>query len=83
MSDLAPDGQIIQFGQPPNRIDLINDIEGVDFEESWPGRVEALLVSEDEETPIHFIGLRALVENKRAAGRPKDLDDLDYLTRRL
>lgn len=26
---------------------------------------------------------KALVENKRAAGRPKDLDDLDYLIRGL
>jgi hypothetical protein len=33
------------------------------------------------EIPIPYIGLNALVKNKRAAGRPKDLDDLSYLTR--
>lgn len=82
-SDLAPDGQIVQFGQPPNRIDLINEIEGVDFEEAWTGRVEAVLVTGDAEVPVWFIGLEALVRNKRATGRPKDLDDLRYLTPKL
>lgn len=29
--DLSPAGTVVQFGVPPNRIDLINEIEGVDF----------------------------------------------------
>lgn len=57
----APDGMVVQFGQPPNRIDLVNSIDGVSFDEAWAGRVHAL------------------VKNKRASGRPKDLDDLNYL----
>ncbi len=81
--ELAPTGIIVQFGQPPNRIDLINDIEGVDFAEAWDGRVEAVLEAGDREIPVPFIGVEALVKNKRAVGRPKDLDDLSYLTRRL
>lgn len=50
------------------------------FEEAWAGRVEAVLVGEHGETPLPFIGLEALVRNKRTGGRPKDLDDLSYLT---
>lgn len=78
--ELGPAGTIIQFGLPPNRIDLINEIEGVDFEEAWEGRVAAVMVGDSVETPLPYIGVDALVKNKRAAGRPKDLDDLDYLT---
>ena len=77
----APAGVVVQFGQPPNRIDLINAIDGVSFEEAWPGRVDAVIVSNDGDVPVSFIGLDALVKNKRATGRPKDLDDLSYLTR--
>lgn len=79
--ELTRDGLIIQFGLPPNRIDLMNDIEGVTFEEAWPGRVVAVMIDGERETPIPYIGVEALAENKRAAGRPKDLDDLDFLSR--
>jgi hypothetical protein len=34
-ADLSPHGTIVQFGQPPNRIDLINAIEGVRFDEAF------------------------------------------------
>lgn len=81
-AELGPEGTIVQFGVPPNRIDLINEIEGVDFDEAWEDRVEAVMVGEAEETPVPYIGLEPLVKNKRAAGRPKDLDDLAYLTSR-
>jgi hypothetical protein len=80
-ADLSPDGTIVQFGQPPNRIDLINAIGGVGFDEAWDGRVEAILSLDEREVRVPFIGLDALVKNKRAVGRPKDLDDLSYLTR--
>ena len=48
---------------------------------AWPGRVDAVVVRDDGEVPVSFIGLDALVKNKRASGRPKDLDDLSYLIR--
>lgn len=80
-AELTEKGIVVQFGQPPNRIDLVNAIDGVSFEEAWPGRVEAVLETEEGEVPVPYIGLEDLVRNKRASGRPKDLDDLDYLTR--
>ena len=80
-ADLAPEGLVIQFGHPPNRIDLVNDIDGVSFDEAWAGRVDAVVPTESGEVLLTFIGLEALVKNKRASRRPKDLDDLAYLTR--
>ena len=77
--ELMDAGIVVQFGVPPNRIDLITSIDGVEFADAWPGRVEAVLVSPDGEVRIPFIGLDALIQNKQASGRAKDLDDLSYL----
>jgi hypothetical protein len=40
-ADLLQEGQIIQFGMPPNRIDSINRIDGVEFDDAWPTRTVA------------------------------------------
>lgn len=71
---LEPD-QIIQLGFPPNRIDLLTDIEGVDFAPAYAGIVEANV----EGVPVYFIGLEDLKRNKRAVGRHQDLADLERL----
>jgi hypothetical protein len=42
-AELAAPGVIIQFGVPPNRIDLINEVDGVSFGAAWRSRVEAIL----------------------------------------
>jgi len=64
---------------PPNRIDIMTSVSGVAFDEAWDGRVEAVMVDADQRTPIPYLGVEALIKNKRASGRPKDLDDLEYL----
>jgi hypothetical protein len=80
-AELTDPGVIIQFGVPPNRIDLINDVDGVSFGAAWESRVEAILVMATTETPIHYMSLDDLIRNKQIVGRPKDLDDLTYLRR--
>jgi hypothetical protein len=80
--ELGPEGTIVQFGVPPNRIDLINTIEGVDFTTAWSGRVQAVLVAGENDIPVSYIGLDELITNKRATGRPRDLDDLSFLTKK-
>ena len=79
--ELVVDGLILQFGRPPNRIDLLNRIDGVAFEEAWSARREVSLASEGDAVPLYYIGLESLIANKQAAGRPKDLEDLAYLRR--
>ena len=78
-SQLEDSGVVFQFGLPPNRIDLLNDIDGIDFEEAWPRRTEVKLKLGERWISYAYIGLDDLVENKRASGRAKDLDDLPYL----
>ena len=70
--------KVVQLGRPPNRIDLITGIDGIDFEEAWQSRVPANLAG----VPVSFLGRDALVRNKRAAARPKDLLDLEKLKSR-
>lgn len=67
--------KVIQLGRPPNRIDILTSISGVSFEDAWPGRVEAHL----DGVRVWFIGRTALIANKRAAGRQKDLADIEEL----
>lgn len=82
-SELTREGQIIQFGVPPNRIDLINRVDGVEFSEAWPARTTAEIEAGGEGVPVLYMGLEQLVQNKRAAARPKDVDDLRFLERVL
>ena len=79
--ELTSPGVIIQFGVPPNRIDLINEVDGISFEAAWQSRVEARLKTPGGETPVYYLALDDLVRNKQVAGRPKDMDDLAYLRR--
>jgi hypothetical protein len=72
-------GLILQFGVPPNRIDLINQISGVTFREAWKNRIKTSMESAGREVPIYLIGLEELIKNKKAIGRPKDVEDLKYL----
>ena len=77
LDDLQSDDLIFQFGREPNRIDIITDVEGVDFEEAWPRRASASYGAET----AWFISKQDLVVNKRAVGRGKDLLDLKALER--
>jgi predicted nucleotidyltransferase len=78
-SELSTPDLVLQYGVPPNRIDLLSRITAVSFEAAWAGRVETTLIEGDVETPLAFIGLAELVRNKTAAGRHKDLDDVEHL----
>jgi len=77
--EVMESGTILQFGVPPNRIDLVNHIDGVTFEEAWTGRKTTSVEISGESIPVHFIGLGQLITNKEAIQRPKDLEDLKYL----
>lgn len=68
-------GIIIRIGMPPVRLELINTISGLSFEEVWERRVEDVYGN----TPTSYISLADLLANKKASGRPKDLADADEL----
>lgn len=79
-SELMEPTVVVQFGRPPHRIDLLSTIDGVRFDEAWTHRVEEHLeLADDRRVPLSVIGLPELLRNKRAAGRHKDLDDIEHL----
>ena len=77
--ELFEDGVIVQFGLPPNRIDLINNIEAVSFEEAWENKLTETVNINSNLIPIFYIGLEELIINKQSIGRNKDQEDLKFL----
>lgn len=73
--DFSVPGLVYQLGLPPRRIDLLTELSGLEFDEAWPSRV----VVQVDGAPVPFIGREALLKNKRASGRPKDLADAAVL----
>ncbi len=69
-------GDIVRMGLPPMRIEILNDIDGVDFEESY-SRCEQVKI---DGVSVKLISLDDLRQNKLASGRHKDLDDLEHLS---
>ena len=67
--------QVLELGMPPFRIDLINQIDGVLFEEAWPNRKTSRYGNQS----IHVIGKEDLIRNKSATGREQDLLDVKNL----
>jgi hypothetical protein len=66
---------IVRMGVPPIRIEVATTLSGVDFESCYANRVE----EEIDGVPVSIMSLSDLKANKKAAGRHKDLDDLEHL----
>ena len=73
--DFADPNQVIQLGYPPNRIDLLTSVSGIDFDECYPQRCPI----EVDDVMVDFIDLENLKKNKRSSGRMQDLADLENL----
>jgi hypothetical protein len=74
-ADFVNPEHVVQLGVQPVRVDLVTAIDGVRWEEAWQGK----LTGEYGSVPTHYLGRREFVANKRAAGRLKDLADLERL----
>ena len=74
-TDFLMPNQVIQLGYPPNRIDLMGTLPGVDFPSCYAVRVQVEL----DGVLVNFIDLENLKKSKRAAGRLQDLADLEGL----
>lgn len=75
LEDFMTPENIIQLGYEPYRIDLLVDVEGIDFEECYERRTEAEL----DGTEVKFLSLRDLIAAKKKAGRLQDLADAEQL----
>lgn len=72
------DDEVLFFGSPPVRVDLLRTISGVSFAEAHS---RAIRFAFGEQTSVPFIALDDLIANKRAAGRAQDRADAEVLER--
>jgi predicted nucleotidyltransferase len=73
----ATRGDAYRFGIAPFRVEVLTQISGVSFDEALEGARSFDL----DGRAIPYIGRAALIRNKKAAGRHKDLADVEELER--
>ena len=71
-------GNIIQFGIEPLRVDIINEIDGVNIEDALKNSVRGNY----GKVEINFIGINELIKNKKSTGREQDIIDAKKLKER-
>jgi predicted nucleotidyltransferase len=75
--DFLQKGGITQIGYPPLRIDILNEIDGVNFAEASKNK----LIIDVDGMSINYIGLNDLIKNKQVSGRKQDLSDVNELNK--
>jgi hypothetical protein len=65
-----------QIGQPPSRIDILQELTAVDFESAWNVGEDGMINSD---IPVRYISVPDLIKNKLALGRHRDLADVDAI----
>ncbi|MFZ0664007.1 MAG: nucleotidyltransferase [Acidobacteriaceae bacterium] len=76
--DLADPRKFIRFGREPIAVDVLPGIDGVTFDDAWTRRVDGLV---DAESGLRafFISRADLIASKLAAGRMRDLADVEEI----
>ena len=69
-------GNIIVIGVEPLRVDFINEIDGVEFNEAWKNRIKGKYGS----VSVNFISRTDLIKNKSATKKIEDKLDVEKLT---
>lgn len=72
---LLNEHKVVQLGVPPVRVDIITSLSGV----TWTEAAEAKESGAFGDVPVAYIGRKEYIKNKRAAGRKKDLADIEAL----
>lgn len=79
VEELSQPNLIFTMGREPQRIDIITDIDGVDFDAA-ASEPSAMMV---DERSFPVIGIKQLLINKKAAGRLKDVVDAKWLEKKI
>jgi hypothetical protein len=79
VEDFATPDIVFQIGLPPQRIDILTSISGVEFSTAWESRI----VVDIDELSIPVLALKDLLTNKSSTGRDKDQADIPVIRRLL
>jgi hypothetical protein len=77
-ADFTTPENVVQFGVPPVRIDIMTSLTGVSWEKAQAGKVRGNY----DKTLVYFISKQELIANKTALGRQKDLADIEALNKK-
>jgi predicted nucleotidyltransferase len=66
---------VFTYGKTPVAIDILTEVKGLTFDECWDKANQFTF----DDIQMNVIHLHQLLEAKKAAGRYKDLDDIDHL----
>jgi len=73
-----PEWDVFTFGRPPVAIDIITKLKGLEFAEVFAQATDVVV----DGLTVRLIQYQHLLQAKRAAGRPRDQNDLDNLLNR-
>lgn len=68
---------VFSFGTPPVCIDILVKVKGLDFDECF----KSSQIFEDDGLKVRTINYNYLIVAKKSANRPKDIDDINNLTK--
>ena len=68
-------GNVFRIGRTPIQIDIINEADGISFNECYEHRNIVRIDNID----ISTISREDLIKNKRASGRHRDLADIEFI----
>jgi hypothetical protein len=66
---------VFAFGKPPYAIKIMTAVKGLDFISTYNNST----IEQVNDTPVRIIHLQNLIQAKKAAGRNKDLNDIENL----
>ena len=75
VDDFTTQGNIIQLGYEPVRIDIITSIKGLEFADIWRSRVQGPYGKQT----INFIDRQNLIRAKKISNRVQDRADIELL----
>ncbi len=78
VEDLTDPGKFLRFGREPVAVDILPGIDGVNFDQAWAHRVEGVIDPANGLTAF-FISKEDLIASKLAAGRLRDLADVEEI----
>lgn len=70
-----PTWDVFSFGVPPVCIDIMIDVKGLNFNDCYTN--SQLFI--DDELQVRVLSMNDLLEAKKKANRPKDIDDINNL----
>jgi hypothetical protein len=75
---LSNDFDVWMFGVEPVKIELMTAVKGLEFEEAY----KMSQLHDEDGMSVRYLHINSLIEAKKAAGRYKDLDDINQLQKR-